>query len=49
MTDAGLEVVGKLTRQALPNTHIKYEMLKKKNDYLEDTDHNTSSLYIFFS
>lgn len=29
MTDAGLEVVGKLTRQALPNTHIKYEMLKK--------------------
>lgn len=38
MTDAGLEVVGKLTRQALPNTHIKYEMLKKKIDYLEDTD-----------
>lgn len=29
MTDAGLEVVGKLTGQALPNTHIKYEMLKK--------------------
>lgn len=48
MTDAGLEVVGKLTRQALPNTHIKYEMLKKI-DYLEDTDHDTSSLFIFFS
>lgn len=48
MTDAGLEVVGKLNRQALPNTHIKYEMLKKI-DYVEDTDHNTSSLYILFS
>lgn len=47
MTDAGLEVVGKLTGQALPNTHIKYEMLKK-NDYVEDPEHNTSSLNIFF-
>lgn len=43
MTDAGLEVVGKLTWQALPNTHIKYEMLKKI-DYVENTDHNTSFL-----